>query len=211
MPENARNPHTEKQACLLPTPPIRLVNSAELAGLLGVSAAAVTRARKAARIIPHSNNAQGHPLWDPVATIAQWRSNSAPRSDGPDFEKLDASSASDLRRELTAQKLRRERALADQEELQAAKAAGTLLELAGVEFALYHLATAINRDLDELPGRVAPLVAHDADGVHRASKVLTAWTETARENLHIAMLDATDKCPLTFDPSGILARVNGHE
>lgn len=142
------------------------ITQAELARRLKVSRPSVSKAVKAGRITPDDEG-----LFDPVEAELQWLANTRPKAQGLASKGGNGS--------YSQARARKETALARMAELRLEEAMGNLVSREVVEFVVDDMAATSRRHFEELPQRLAPLVAPITD----LGEVLRTIDDMVRDTL----------------------------
>lgn len=159
--------------------PTGRITQAELARRLKVSRGAVCKAVKSGRIAPDEDG-----LFDPVETELAWIANTrqtAKREPSP------GKTAKGGRQSAYAEaRARKESALARMAELRLAQALGEVVPMEAAEFAMDDLGTTVRVHLENLPDRLAPLVAHPSN-LAEARRILAEAMDEVLSNMSEAL------------------------
>lgn len=164
MIEDTQAPQTAAEA----TPQRRrLMTKTEYASHRGCSKSAISRAIRSGRIA--TVRVDGRELVDPVHADRQWESTTRARVDAPGPDHAADGTGANLRDELRAVRLARERAILELQNLEIDRQAGALIEYTAVAKFVVDAVTEFRTAFEALPDRMAPQLAGASDPaeVHR--------------------------------------------
>ena len=151
------------------------VTQAELARRLKISRASICKAVKAGRITPDDEG-----LFDPVEAELQWLANSRPKATAGAGRGKSAGSG------YAQARARKEDALARMAELRLAQALGEVVPMEAAEFAMHDLGATVRGHLENLPDRLAPLIAHPSN-LAEARRILVEAMDEVLTNMSKAL------------------------